>query len=59
MSSEERYWTVNVYFSDDGGEKPTEFNVLAKDKQGAGLKARQDCKAMGWTDIERVEVLDD
>jgi hypothetical protein len=50
------FFQVKVYFSDDGGEVPTEFYVTAENSTEAVLRIKSNCKSMGWTDIERVEV---
>ena len=54
----EKKWLVNVYFKDDGGKDPTEFHVSSDSKESAESNVRSDCKAMGWTDISRIEVIE-
>jgi hypothetical protein len=58
MGSDHKY-KVNVYFKDDGGKEPTEFYPIANTAQEAESKVRDDCKQMGWTDIQRVEVIEE
>ncbi|MFA5037203.1 MAG: hypothetical protein WC479_08520 [Candidatus Izemoplasmatales bacterium] len=56
---EKKNWLVNVYFKDDGGKEPTEFHVSAESKEAAESNVRSDCRQMGWTDISRIDAVEE